>query len=184
MGMSDQDIGKKEVERSALDYFIDAYEWVTGEQLTELGPAECPDFNCARPTEEKVGVELVRVMRDPEEAQFDRIVDKKFQAEPQETLDRIFGLVDDKDNKRSNNYGHWANNTILVLQLLDCSILSLQPFLTNDMKDDFAGYGFVEIWLADYTAIEAYRDIELYGLMPAKRWGYHQRENPYRKPYG
>ena len=40
MGMSDQDIGKKEVERSALDYFIDAYEWVTGEQLTELGPAE------------------------------------------------------------------------------------------------------------------------------------------------
>jgi hypothetical protein len=45
-------------------------------------------------------------MRDPEEAQFDRIVDKKFQAEPQETLDRIFGLVDDKDNKRSNNYGH------------------------------------------------------------------------------
>ena len=82
-------------------------------------------------------------MRDPEEAQFDRIVDKKFQAEPQETLDRIFGLVDDKDNKRSNNYGYWANNTILVLQLLDCSILSLQPFLTNDMKDDFAGYGFV-----------------------------------------
>ena len=131
MGMSDQDIGKKEVERSALDYFIDAYEWVTGEQLTELGPAECPDFNCARPTKEKVGVELVRVMRDPEEAQFDRIVDKKFQAEPQETLDRIFGLVDD------------TNNTILVLQLLDCSILSLQPFLTNDMKDDFAGYGFV-----------------------------------------
>ena len=85
---------------------IDVYEWVTGEQLTELGPAECPDFICARPTGEKVGVELVRVMRDPEEAQFDRIVDKKFQAEPQETLDMIFGLVDDKDNKRSNNYGH------------------------------------------------------------------------------
>ncbi len=36
MGMSDQDIGKKEVERSALGYFIDAYEWVTDEQLLNL----------------------------------------------------------------------------------------------------------------------------------------------------
>jgi hypothetical protein len=52
------------------------------------------------------------------------------------------------------------------------------------MKSDFAGYGFVEIWIADYTGIEAYRDIELFGLAPVRWWGYHQRQNPYRKPYG
>lgn len=184
MGMSGQDLGKKEDERSALHYFLDAYEWVTGEKLIELGHSECPDFVCARPTGEKVGVELVRVMRDPEMAQFERIIDRKYQAEPQGTLDRIFDLLDEKDDKRSNNYGHWANKTILVLQLLDCSILSLQPFLTDDLKNDFADNGFVEIWLADYTGIDAYKDIELFGLLPSEWWGYHQRENPYQKPYG
>jgi len=184
MAMSNQHMGKKEIERFGLDYFIDAYKWVTGEQLTELDSGECPDFICTRSNGEKVGVELVRVMRDPEEAQFERIANKKFQADPQETLDRIYGLLDEKDRKRSNTYGHWADKTILVLQLYDCSILSFQPFITNDMKNDFAVYGFVEIWLADYTGIEAYRDIELFGLVPAKWWGYHQRRNPYRKPYG
>jgi hypothetical protein len=71
-----------------------------------------------------------------------------------------------------------------VIQLFGCSLLSLRPFITDDMKNDFATYGFVEIWLADYTGIEAYRDIELFGLAPDKWWGYHQRQNPYRKPYG
>jgi hypothetical protein len=182
--MSDQQIGKKEIERSDLAYFIDAYKWVTGEQLTELGSYERPDFICARSNGEKIGVELVCVMRDPEEAQFERIVDKKLQADPQETLDRIFSLLDEKDKKRANDYGCWKDKTILVMRLSDCSILSLQPFLTNDMKNDFDSYGFVEIWLADYSGIEAYRDIELFGLVPSKWWGYHQRENPYRKPYG
>lgn len=181
--MSDQQIGKKEVERSELYYFLDSYERATGDKFTELASGECPDFICARSNGEEVGVELVRVMRDPEEAQFDGIVNKKFQADPQETLDRIFDLLDDKDKKRSNKYGRWANKTILVLQLLDCSILSLQSLL-SDVKSDFAGYGFVEIWIADYTGVEAYRDIELFGLVPVKWWGYHQRQNPYRKPYG
>jgi len=182
-GMSDQQIGKKENERSDLNYFLDAYEFTTGEKLIEFASSECPDFICVRSNGEKVGVELVCVMRNPEEAQFDIIVDKKFQADSQETLDEMFRLLDEKDKKRSNNYGHWADKTILVLQLSDCTILALQSFL-NDMKSDFADYGFVEIWLADYTGVEAYRDIELFGLVPDKWWGYHQRQNPYRKPYG
>jgi hypothetical protein len=180
--MSNQQIGKKEVERSELFYFWDAYKHTTGEQLFELASIECPDFICARPNGERIGVELVNVMRDPESAQFEAIIDKKFQADPQDTMDRIFGLLDYKERKRSK-YGHWADKTILVLQLFDCSISSLKRLL-DELKIDFTDYGFVEIWLADYTGTEAYRDIELFGLVPVRWWGYHQRQNPYRKPYG
>jgi hypothetical protein len=172
--MSDQQMGKKESERIDLDYFIKAYEWTTRERLTEIISAECPDFICSLSSGENVGVELVRVMRDPEEAQFDKIINKKYEAEPQETLDRI----------RSKHYGEWADKTILVLGLFDCSFWSLRPFLAKDIQEDFASPGFIEVWLADYTGVEAYRDIELFGLFPAQWWGYHQRENPYRKPYG
>ncbi|MHC4462273.1 MAG: hypothetical protein ACYS6W_08105 [Planctomycetota bacterium] len=184
MGMSDQQMGKKEIEREALSYFIDAYKWVTGEQLIELCSDECPDFICARAAGQKVGVELTMVTMDPESALWDRILDRKYEADAQETLDRIFALIEKKDKARSTNYGNWADKTILVLQLCDCSIWSLRPFLSDDIREDFSGYGFVEIWLADYTGIEAYRDIELFGLVPAKWWCYHQRQDPYRKPYG
>lgn len=182
--MSDQQMGKKEEERIGLDYFIDAYKWVTGEQLTELGSFESPDFICARATGQQIGVELTEVRRDPREALWDRILDLKYEADAQDTLDRIFALIEKKDKARSTNYGNWADKTILVLQLCDCSLWSLRNFLTDDIREDFSGYGFVEIWLADYTGIEAYRDIELFGLFPAKWWGYHQRQNPYRKPFG
>jgi len=182
--MSDQQMGKKEVERIGLDHFINSYEWVTGEGLTEIGSSESPDFICARASGQQIGVELTEVRRGLWEALWDRILERKYEADGQATLDRIFELLQNKDKKRSRNYGEWANKTILVLQLCDCSILSLQPFLTDDIRNDFAAYGFLEIWLGDYTGIEAYGDIELFGLVPAKYWGYHQRENPYRKPYG
>lgn len=182
--MSDQQIGKKEVERVGLDYFIDAYESVTGEQLCVISSSESPDFICARANGQNVGVELTEVRRGLWDALWDRILDRKYEADAQETLDRIFGLVHDKDKRRSKNYGDWADKTILVLQLCDCSLWSLRHYLTEDIREDFSGYGFVEIWLADYTEVDAYRDVELFGLAPAKWWGYHQRDNPYRKPYG
>ncbi|HIJ53225.1 MAG TPA: hypothetical protein HPP66_08735 [Planctomycetes bacterium] len=181
--MSDQQMGKKEEERIGLDYFIDAYKLVTGEQLTELGSFESPDFICARATGQQIGVELTEVRRGLWEALWDRILDRKYEADAQDTLDRIFALIEKKDKTRSTNYGNWADKTILVLQLRDCSVWSLRPFL-DDIREDFSGYGFVEIWLADYTEIEAYGDVELFGLVPSKWWGYHRRENPYRKPYG
>ena len=51
-------------------------------------------------------------------------------------------------------------------------------------KDDFRSYGFDEIWIADYTGLEAYGDIELFCLYPPEWWGFYERENPGRKPYG
>ena len=181
--MSDQQMGKKEQERMDLGYFIAAYKWSTGEQLDELISDENPDFVCARPNGDEIGVELTRVMRDPEQAQFDRFY-QVYEQEPQQTLDLLFDLLMKKEKTRARNYGKWANTTILVFQFFDCPLASLQVVLTDDLAKDFCGYGFIEIWLVDYTGIEAYGDVELFGLSPVKWWGYHRRRNPYRKPYG
>lgn len=36
--------------------------------------------------------------------------------------------------------------------------------------DEFRKYGFVEVWVADMTMLDAYDgDIELYGILP-KKW--------------
>ena len=134
MAMSDQQMGKKENERIALCYFIDAYQWVTGEHLTELGSSESPDFICARATGQEIGVELTEVRRGLWDALWDRILDRKYEADAQVTLDRIFELVQDKDRKRSMNYGNWADKTILVLQLCDCSLYSILEHVCNSHR--------------------------------------------------
>ncbi len=70
-----------------------------------------------------------------------------------------------------------------VLKVLDgnCDDAALQTF--NDdygeaslLCDDFNDHGFAEIWLADYTGLEAYGDIELFCLYPSEQWGGHYTE--------
>lgn len=178
----DPQFGKKELERIALDYFIDAYKYTTGEELSLFASGEHPDFICNRSNNEIVGIEFVCDINEKD--RLIKITDDRHKPDPQDTLYNIYELIDGKEEKRKNYYIKNVDNTILVIQLLGCSLQSLLPFITEDLKNDFADYGFVEIWLADYTGIEAYRDIELFGLSPTKWWGYHQRENPYRKPYG
>ena len=182
--MSDQEMGKKEIERSDLCYFADAYKWVTNEGLEYVASTECPDFICDRDNGEKVGVEITRIMTDPESAQWDQILNHKYEQSPEDTLDIIFSSLEDKEKKRVKNYGEWANKTILVLQLFDCPLISLVSLINDDLKEDFADHGFIEVWLADYTGIEAYGDVELFGLFPSKWWGHHQRKNHNKKPYG
>jgi hypothetical protein len=43
-------------------------------------------------------------------------------------------------------------------------------------------HGFKEIWLADYSELEAYGNIELFCLHPDRLWGYY--ESVRGKPYG
>jgi len=56
--MSDQETGKKEIEKMDLHLFLDVYEWVTGEKLSELVCLESPDFICSRQDGVHVGIEL------------------------------------------------------------------------------------------------------------------------------
>ncbi len=160
----DNENGKKHAERIELDYFVEAYRYHTGEELIPVKASEHPDFWCERASGSLMGIELTMVVKDSDDAEAD-VIDKIY-----ERLERKKGLASEK--------------TILVLQSVDWSLSEIKRLLDESLMDDFMSYGFGEIWLADYTGIDAYGDIELFCLCPEEQWGYYQRPNPGRKPYG
>jgi len=183
--MSDQDIGKKMIEEQKLLSFLDAYKEVVEDYLSYgFGRCERPDFICYRTDGTKVGVEFVRIMRDPRDAQADYILDRKEFMDSEEAMEMVYDIIEKKEKQRHQPDWNLSNNTILVLQFVDCSISNLLYILNDSIKKDFESYGFEEIWIADYTGEEAYGDIELFCLYPLELWGYYERQNPNRKPYG
>lgn len=181
--MSDKNIGKKAVERIELEPFLGAYQFVTGEHLSVVACLENPDFICERPSGAEVGVELTKVTRDPRDVFWEKILDRKEHIDPYVAQEYIHHLVEKKERARTARYTVQVNETILVLQIIDGSLDVVQVALEG-LEEDFTDHGFCEIWLADYSGLEAYGDIELFGLYPKPWWGYHQRLWPDRKPYG
>jgi len=183
MNNNDQEVGKKEVERMELMPFLDAYSRTTGESLRYCTASENPDFLCNSKSGKIVGIELTRVMRDPRDKFWDRILLQQEKPEPYEAQERIYDLIERKEQARVSRYKKNVDETVLVLQLMDGTFESLAWILEGSF-DDYTQYGFSEIWLADYSGLEAYGDIELFGLYPAKWWGLHLRSYSDRKPYG
>ena len=181
--MSDQEIGKKQVEGKELDPFLEAYEWTTKNALSVVEGGENPDFICARATGEVIGLELTKVMRRHDIARWERILDRKEEMAPYDMLMELQTQLEQKEKARRARYVARIPETMLVLQLVDGSLDVLQHLL-DGLNDEFRDHGFAEVWLADYSGLEAYGDIELFGLFPDGLWGYHQRPWPDRKPYG
>lgn len=179
--MSDKERGRKMVEEVELQYFIEAYNMVATEPLSDqCSGHERPDFICSRFDGTPVGVELVRIMRDPRDALAIEIILKEEFMDGEQALEFLYHMIGKKAEKRREPDWYLPDNTILVLEFVDCPISYL--CLTDDLKPDFSSYGFSEIWIADYTEIEAYSDVELFCLHPENWWGYYLREH--RKPYG
>jgi hypothetical protein len=181
--MSDRDIGKKEMETDEVLLFLDAREWTTDEELVLVARCESPDFICSRRDGQRVGIELTKVMRDPRDASWDRILEGKGAMDPYEAQERICQVIENKEEARRARYVRKVTQTVLVIHLFDGSLDSLMPYL-EDLEGELADHGFAEVWVADYSGREAYGDVELFGLFPEEWWGYHQRPRPYRKPYG
>jgi len=160
--------GEKHIECMELDYFVDAYEYAMGEKLTPIAATEAPDFKCQRADGTIIGLELTKVMNS---------LESEDNMTGMEALDKLYESLERKK-------GLATGKIILVLQLVDCQISELKYLLDESLANDFGSYGFVEIWLADYTGMEAYGDIELFCLYPIEHWGYYQRPYPERKPYG
>jgi len=180
---SDRDLGKKMVEEEELRYFIDAYKHTTGDMLT-VYRSETPDFVGHRSKGSKVGVELTQIRRDPETAFADSVFRHRDYMDSSDALDCIYGLVEKKAETFSKAGKGIMRRTVLVLQLIDCPLNDLRPILDRSLQQDFSSYGFAEIWLADYTDVEAYGSIELFGLSPRKWWGHHSGPDRDGKPYG
>jgi hypothetical protein len=182
---SSNETAKKEAEREALYPFLDAYALATGQRLELVEDGENPDFICVRPISEgtPVGVELARITHGPIKAHWDRILDGKVELEAFDAQALVFELIGRKEEARATRYVQRVKDCMLVLQLEDGSLHHVRHAL-DGLESDFKDHGFSEIWIADYSGLDAYGNVELYGLYPAKYWGFHERPNHDSKPYG
>ncbi len=182
--MSDQDLGKKMVEEIELQYFVDAYKHVTRKGLFGGDRGEKPDFICYEDDGSPVGVELTYIVRDPETEFVERVLEHREYMDSTAALDFVFERIATKTHRMTKNSRIDIGKTILVLQLMDCPLSELVKMLDGSLRADFGSSSFAEIWLADYTGIDAYGDVELFGLYPSKWWGYRRGHNRDQKPYG
>ncbi len=180
---SDAEIGKKEHELDALLPFLDAYAVITGQRLQIVDSCENPDFICLRPDGSITGVELARITRGPIEAHWDRVLHGKGVFDPYVAQALIFNLLERKEVARSERYIERVAKCVLVLPLEEGTLSNVCHAL-DGLQEYFTPHGFSEVWVADYTGMDGYGSVELYGLYPARYWGFHQRPNWDTKPYG
>ena len=171
------------IEEENLAYFLDAYGAITGSSLSILSRGESPDFICARPTGELVGVELARSPHDHERAVDDRIWGDGT-MDSYDLLVSIAGMITAKQCKRESPHWRTPHNTILVIELLDYSFASLRWTEDSSLSDDYANAGFVEIWLADHSTAEAFGEVRFIGLYPRRSFGLHVQPALEGKPFG
>jgi hypothetical protein len=181
--MLDKDLGKKMIEKEHLFCFLKAYAIVTGISMSVVSNGESPDFICARPAGEHVGVELARSPHDYEMAIWDRIWTGRMMSTP-DLLDAVHMIVGKKEQKRQSAHWRTPSSTILVIELLDYKSESLEWTRDTALSGDYAHTGFLEIWLADFSTLEAYGEVRLIGLYPPAFWGLHHRPAFEGKPYG
>jgi len=182
--MSDQDLGKKIIEEEEFYYFLEAYEYATNDELSIDHNSERPDFICNRANGEKVGFELTKILFYKESAHCILIAQNKKVVDPYKAMELIYLSTERKNKKLYENNWQLPNNTVLVLQLMDWTISELMPFITEGYLKDFQPFKFSEIWLADFTGVEAFGNVELLCFKPQNMQGYCERPNPLQKPYG
>ena len=181
--MSDQNMGKKMVEGVGLEQFLDAYAVVTGTPMAVVSSGESPDFICARPNGKQVGIELARSSHDYHSAKWDKMMEDRVMS-ARDLLDAVNITIEQK--RRKIKSAHWRTPycTILVVQLLDYTFDSLAWTKERSLSNDYARMGFLEIWIADYSTLEAFDEVRLTGLYPPEFWGCHDQPALKGKPYG
>jgi len=103
---------------------------------------------------------------------------------PDQAADLVCSAVFVKDMKRQDGNWQFPDDTILVLQLMNCGLSELKRFLTDSVVEGAADCGFAEVWIADFTTIEPYGEVELFCILPEDLRGYYHCTNRYRKPFG
>src|SRR5438445_217122 len=181
--MSDRDLGKKMVEEEHLLRFLEAHAKVTGVSMGAVSNGESPDFICSRPSGERVGIELARSPHDYNRVVWDRTwTDRVLSAH--DLLAAVQVIVADKQQKRQSVHWRTPHSTILVIELLDYTFDSLSWAQHSSFSSDYADAGFLEIWLADFSTMEAYDEVRLIGLYPPELSGVHYQAALDGKPYG
>ena len=93
-------------------------------------------------------------------------------------------ILANKQQKRQSVHWRTPHSTILVIELLDYTFDSLSWMRDSSFSSDYANAGFLEIWLADFSTLDAYDEVRLIGLYPPELWGVHHQAALEGKPYG
>jgi len=184
--MSDREIGKKEEERTYLAWFADAYEYATGLSLGEEVALERPDFICRRGDGRWVGVEVTAVRLSPAQRFVVRALRREeLGVDAHEAMAEAHYAATRKAGQRRKPDWELPDATILVLIFMDTDPDEFEFLFDGaDLWDDFAGLGFLEVWIANATTVEPYGAAALFGLFPSAVWGAAPRLRYSEKPYG
>ena len=174
---------QKEGESERLAYFLDEYFNITGERIEVLESTERPDFICSKENGSKIGIELTMVTRgDLQLIQYDKIIEKMDFMSIEDAIDMIQWRAILKEEKRSKGNWKLPDANILVIELTDIPLSWIEHTISSKLFPDLYSTGFMEVWLADFTGIEAYDNIETFCVQPDELEGYYPRE--FQKPYG
>ena len=174
---------QKEDELENLGYFLDAYKDITGEMLELLELTERPDFICSRENGSKTGVELTKVTRgDPNIIQLDKIIEKQDFMSFEHAVEMIQEVATAKEKKRIEADWKLPEANILLIELVDITLAQIRASISQEILPDLYSTGFKEIWLADFTGLEVYDNVEFFCVRPKKWVGYYSRG--IQKPYG
>jgi len=183
--MSEYTIGqvKKEAEKEALNYFLETYENATGEILKVIEATERPDFICVRKNGEQIGIELATVRRGhPNDILWDKIIEKQYFMSPEHALEMMQKIAYVKEQKRQEADWKLPDAAILVIELRDIPLSEIRSCISEKMLPDLFSVGFQEVWIADFSELEAYDNAELFCVRPEELRGYYSRG--IQKPYG
>ena len=173
----------KDQELEYLQYFISARESATGERLELVKAGESPDFLCRRPSGSVVGVEHTKVAYEASLSEIKRVLGESREIDNFELFWAAHSSASKKDKKRKQPHWQTPNATILVLDLVEGYRLEDWP-TDSSLASDFAEFGFIEVWLSDYSSVEAFREVTLLGIYPKNIWGLNGQGYLYGKPYG
>jgi hypothetical protein len=172
----------KESEIISVKRFIDAREAATGESLEVLDSLnESPDFICRKPNGEIVGVELTQILHSVAGSEQKRVFGDDYEVDNFAIFWDGLHAVAKKDAKRRKAHWRTPNATILVLEIFDAMRLFKWP---DEPEEGFDEFGFLEIWLADHSSMEAFGRISLFGIFPNENWGLNGQDYLFGKPYG
>jgi len=174
---------KKMNERDAAQQFVEEYTRVTGVPLTLIGAGERPDFVCEK-RGRRYGLELVRAMQDPVQRDWDITLGEDGHLHGLDAALLVQEAAYAKDKKRASPGWRYPKSTILMIQLIGSDGEEMAEYLDDQLMDEMAETGSREIWVADYSPMDEYGEIQLIGVKP-KRWrGVHRHRLYGTKPYG
>ena len=171
------------IERDEAEEFVAEYRRVTGSLLTLVGSGERPDFVCEKKGR-RYGLELVRAMQNPIQRKWDVVLGGCGQLDGMDAAWIVQEAVYAKEKKRASPGWRYPNSAILAIQLIGSDGAETLAYLDDGLFREMAETGFREIWIADYSPMEEYGEIQLIGIKP-KRWrGLHRHSLYGTKPYG